>query len=252
LKAILEDDSRHEYATLLTFQRYLNQKGNFCLLEMARIMLDSELSFAEDGSLKIENVNSRTYEIDLSGLMSEDFLEKESFLKRLLTKPDAPIDKALMNANLDELAQQFRRDFCKPMRSGYRVLFLIKEWHRMTNSEEFLDWFVTDFWPSLIEEINRTVLPDYGRIRIVAALLSRGKLDSPLPSNLLCQPDCFSPYRLIDIPLPCWRPDDLEPWLMDVQGLKRDESRREAQRLCDDSDGIPAIICSTLMERYGA
>ncbi len=249
LKSDLEGECESNYATLLLFQRFLNHKGDLCFYEMMRIILESDLETqlsnrVSDGR---QNNGLKTYEVDLSDCATEGFSDELEFLRKLL-KYEGESDAGTVH----ELSQRFFRSLCKSMRSGDRILFWVKEWHRGIEPEAFLNWFVEDFWKSLLQEIDRTVLRDYGRIKVVAVLSSKKKLDFSLPDSLVCQPDCSDTYRLIDVPLPLWEPRDVEDWLMGVKGLTRRESRREAQRICEDSEGLPATICSTLMEEYSA
>jgi hypothetical protein len=247
LKGDLESECESKYAMLLLFQRFLNHKGDLCFYEMMRIILESDLEtqLGSRGSDGYRNNGLKTYEVDLSDLAAEGFSDDLNFLQKLLKYEGEPD-----SGTVHELSQRFVRSLCKSMRSGDRVLFWVKEWHRGIEPEIFLKWFVEGFWKSLLQEINQTVLCDYGKIKVVAVLSSKKKLDFSLPENLVCQPDCFDTYRLIDVPLPLWEPRDVEAWLMEVKGFKRRESSREAQRICEDSDGLPATICSTLMEKY--
>lgn len=151
------------------------------------------------------------------------------------------------------LSQKFRESLCGCLRSGDRVLILVKDWHRLTEPQSFLSWFIEEFWKPLVSEIKHSVIPEYGRIKVVAVLTSSGQIEPKYLSEVsLCTLASFNPHHLIDIPLPNWSVEDIEGWLMDVQKLKRSDSRILAQQIHDESEGKPHTVCSTLKNKYGA
>jgi len=229
---------------LFLLQRATKQMGYYCLHEMLGTLFEHEfqeslLQANKDGSCKVYDVNLES--VGAGGTELE-------CLKQLLRYEG--IDA--YHQNLAELGKTFQKSLCASLRSGDRVVLLIKDWHYV-EPKDFLDWFVKDFWKSLIDEIQHRVLPEYGRIKVVAVLASGGQISSNCLTDLtLWTSNSFEPHHIIDIPLPDWTVIDIEKWLMDVQKLGRTESNRSARRIHAESEGTPQTICSILKERYSA
>ena len=149
--------------------------------------------------------------------------------------------------------QIFQNTLCELLRSGDRVLILVKNWQRMSEPALFLKWFVEDFWSPLIDDIRRVVLPEYGRIRVVAMLISEGPVQSDYLNDITqCTVENHDPYHLIEIALSDWAVADIQKWLMDYQQLKRSESIQLAKQIHGDCEGTPQSIFYNLKERYSA
>jgi len=230
---------------LLLLQRTTKQMGYNCLYEMISTIFEYELQEEvllqgkKDGSCKVYKANLAS--VATGGTELE-------CLKQLFSYEGQPTP----HNDLMGLGQAFQKSLCGSLRSGDRVLILIQEWHYV-EPQSFLRWFIEGFWKPLIDEIKCCVLPEYGRIKVVAVLASGSQVSPDSLSEVpLYSLDSFNPHHLIDVPLPDWTVEDIEKWFMDVQKLGRTDSRRRAQQLHADSDGTPHIICSMLKEQYSA
>ena len=153
--------------------------------------------------------------------------------------------------NLSKNAQVFQNTLCELLRSGDRVLILVKNWQDMAEPAIFLKWFVEDFWSCLIDEIRRVALSEYGRIRVVAMLVSEGPVKSDYLNEITqCTVENHDPCHLMEVALSDWEVDDIQKWLMDYQQLKRNESIQLAQRIHRDCEGTPQSIFYKLKDQY--
>jgi hypothetical protein len=225
-------------------QRTVKQLGEVCLYEIlttvfGRDMQEILLKSKKDGSCKVYTANLASV---VTGGTS---LECLKLLSGYEGQPTSHHDML-------SLGERFRKSLCETLRSGDRVLILIKDWHRV-EPQVFLSWFMTEFWQPLISDIQRLVFPEYGRIKVIAVLASGSQVPLECLSGVpFCSIESFTPQHILDVPLPDWTVDDIEKWYMDVQKLGRTESRRLANQLHADSDGTPQTICSVLKERHSA
>jgi hypothetical protein len=234
---------------LLLLQRTVKQMGEMCLSEMLEMVFGRDMQEVlsrkqndrGDGACKVYTADMASV---AGGGTSVECL-------RLL----AGYEGQSLSYDPVRLGEEFRRSFCQALRSGDRVLILVKDWHYV-EPQIFLRWFVEEFWQPLVAEVRRCVVPKYGRIKVVAVLASGGAVPveclSEVPFCTLDSSNAFEPHHLIDIPLPDWTVEDIQNWLMEVKKMEKADSLIQAQRLHADSDGTPQVVCSILKERYSA
>ena len=176
-------------SALLFLQRTTKQMGDICLHEMLSTIFDHELQEEvllqgqEDGSCKVYDANLAS--VAAGGTELECLRQ----LFRYEGKPSSHND-------LVSLGQAFRKSFCESRRSGDRVLILVKDWHYV-EPQSFLKWFTEGFWKPLLDEIKHCVLPEYGRIRVVAVLASGSQVSPDFLSEVsLCSLDSFNSASL--------------------------------------------------------
>ena len=230
---------------LLFLQRTTLQMGDYCRDEMLTSIFECYVNVALQ---KEENSSYRLCVADFAYGGTTTVGTPLGFLETISGQIGCPTSQ-----DLTGLSQKFRESLCGCLRSGDRVLILVKDWHRLTEPQSFLSWFVEEFWKPLVSEIKRSVIPECGRIKVVAVLTSGSQIEPRYLSEVsFCTLNSFNPHHLIDIPLPNWSVQDIEDWLMDVQKLRRSDSRILAQQIHDESEGKPHTVCSTLKNKYGA
>ncbi len=240
-------------AAVLLLQQSYRQMGKYCLDEILTIVFDRNIqgifsSQDSKGTLKVYNISWG----DSDTGTSLEFLEKIS-----------KYDGIANSTDVSTLNQIFRQSLCESLRSGDRVLILLENCHKLTVAQEFLTWFIEDFWKLLLADIASDVMSEYRLIRLIAALtfetqLDREhsffdnveKFDCQVPSSCTVKNKNFSPFQLIEVPLPNWDNDEISQWLMRFQGLKEVDSKSQAKDIVTDNDGIPRLICSRLKETY--
>jgi hypothetical protein len=223
-------------------QKSRKQMGEYCLDEMLSTIFKSNIQ-----NVFLKAKESGNYISHIVG--GDDVYEKTAlgFLRKISEGNGIEASQ-----NLFTLNQAVRRLFCSSLRSGDCLLILIKDFHTSDDSQgfvNFVSWFLQDFWKSLIDEIQKEVLPQYGRIKVIAVLTSSSIIDETcLKSIDFGDINKFNPYQLLDIPLPDWNKSDIESWLIEFQRMNRCDSQKKAQSAYDGSDGTPQTICNTLQE----
>jgi hypothetical protein len=227
-------------ASILFLQKTTKHMGQYCLDEMLSIIFERDIQISRSNG----QGNCKVYTAGLSDVTAEAtelvFLQKLSEYHGSGTS----VDPFTLN-------QAFRESFCRSLRSGDRVLILVKDCHLLVDPQSFLNWFVDRFWKPLIEEIQDSVISEYGFIRIVAILTCTSQIDDcHLTTIPFCTIENFNPYHMIDIPLSNWTVNDIQRWLMNVRQLGRNDSETKAKQIHAESEGIPHLICSILKETY--
>lgn len=214
-------DKEETIAALLFFERMVNQMGDYCLGEILSILFECEIR-TDTLSSQESNACRPPYLVDLSDVVHE--ANREALLQKLGNYHG----ESLLSQDSD-MNRLFREKFCQSLRSGDRVLILVKNWEDVVNAPEFLIWFVEVFWKQLVDDIKQQVLPKYGRIRIVAVLAAGGAVpDGCMTISAFNSNDCFDVYNPIKVPLTNWTSNDIRKWLMDVQHLDQQEARQKA------------------------
>jgi hypothetical protein len=230
-------------AALMLLERTTNRMGHYCLDEMLSEIFGCNVEcFKPD--IAYDSGSYRTYEVDLSDVASGE-TPISTFLERMADyhkSVDIQDDKT------------FRTTFCESLRSGDRVLILVKNWQHATDAVGFTSWFLHDFWRNLVSQIQQSVLPKYGRIKVIAVLFAGSGVPQDCRKSLSLEPIAqFSPYFPIEVPLPAqWTDKDVGDWLMDVRKMDRELSEVKANQILKETEGLPTSICTYLKEKYSA
>jgi hypothetical protein len=220
-------------AILLFLQRCTKQKGCYCLNEVLDLMIS-------DRKVGDEIIGDfRPYPVDLGSPISE-FNEAE-FSKRLASH---------LSPNLEGNLHDIIKKLCASLRGGSIVFIKVENWDSVIEQEQFLDWFIKNFWQVVICEL-KPVFEEYSKIRFIVALMAKSKvfLDCCF-LEYFCVKDTFDFRKIIEIPLPDWTVEDIKTWLINVQGLSNQESLELASQIYRESEGTPHTICSILEEKF--
>lgn len=232
-RSINDKLSNDSGAILLFLQRSTKQKGSYCINEVLDLLV-SDRKIGEDilGDF-------RPYPVDLGSPISE-FNEIE-FSRRLASHLDSDSEKCLPSI-IEKL--------CSSLRGGSTVFIRIESWDSVTDQENFLDWFLEEFWQPLISELN-SVFNEFSRIRFIVALIAKRQVfDCSSLTSSFCTEDAFEPCKAIELPLPNWTIDDIRTWLINNQGLSNSDSEKFASQIHGESEGTPDTICSILEKKY--
>jgi hypothetical protein len=219
-------------ANILFLQKTTKHMGQYCLDEMLSIIFERDIQISRQNG----QGNCKVYMAGLSDVTAE--ATELVFLQKLSEYHGSgnPADPFTLN-------RAFRESLCRSLRSGDRVLILVKDCHLLVDPQSFLSWFVDRFWKPLIEEIQDSVISEYGLIRIVAILTCNSQIDDCHLTNIpFCTIENFNPYHMIDIPLSNWTVNDIQRWLMNVRQLGRNDSETKAKQIHAESEGIPHLI----------
>ena len=235
-------------AVLFFLQQTKMQMGQFCVEEVLNVILGDQII---DGQV----VGAyRKYSVDLDSAISQ-FNEVE-FLIRLASylKIEALADTA-------ELSQQIREQIRDSIDNGMTIFLEIKSLDELLEQEEFLGWFIKDFWTPLIDQVS-AVSKEF-KSKFIVALIADSQIlpdcTSPdYPLEFFCAEDTFDCYKLINLPLPNWSVDDIQDWLIRFRPLSpklQQERTAELKRIAkkvhrDSGNGIPQNVCINLRSYF--
>lgn len=217
-------------AILLFLQRSTKQKGCYCLDEVLDLMVrDRKVGDDIIGDF-------RSYPIDLGSPISE-FNEVE-FSKRLASHLSSD-SGACLPKSIERL--------CLSLRGGSTIFIRVENWDSVIDQENFLNWFIKEFWHPLISDLN-PIFGEFGKIRFIVALVAKSKVfdDCSYLSPCFCTADTFQSGKAIELPLPDWEVEDIKKWLINFRGLSNAESLKLAKQIHRESEGTPDTICSIL------
>ena len=230
-------------AILLFLQRNKKQLGKYCVEELIYVLMNNQII---DG--KIEGDYKR-YPIDIGNV---NYLpSKAGFIQGI--SEHLGIDSS---SDLEEALTQIRRCIYSSLSIGSTIFFEIKGINKLTDKEEFLNWFLGNFWQPLIDEIN--ILLKQNKNKVIAALIA----DSQFPINCsssieFCHESILTPDKIIEISLSDWTFYDIYNWLIWFKNLSDQsaqmtlkEIEKMAQEIHDESEGTPESVCLRLRERF--
>ncbi|TVP63146.1 MAG: hypothetical protein EA342_18370 [Leptolyngbya sp. LCM1.Bin17] len=233
-------------AVLFFLQRTRMQMGHFCVAEVLNVILGDQII---DGQV----VGAyRKYSIDLNSAISQ--LNETEFLIRLgsYLNLDAQGDAKT-------LARQIRETIRNSIDSGTTIFLEIKSLDDLLEQQDFLAWFIDDFWKPLIDEV--AAVSQEFKSKFIVALIADSQIlpdcsDPDYPIAYFCAEAAFDCYKMMSLPLPNWSVEDIQDWLMRFRPLfpklqheTKDNLKRMAKRVHRMSgDGIPQNVCANLQE----
>lgn len=234
-------------AVLFFLQETKLQMGRFCVEEVLNVILGDQII---DGQV----VGSyRRYSVDLDSAISQ-FNETE-FLKCLASYFDLE-----GSTDIKKLSQQLREKIRLSIDNGTTIFLEIKSLDELLEKEEFLGWFIKDFWKPLINEVL-DVSQAY-KSKFIVALIADSQIfpecsDPDYPSEYFCDEVSLDCYKMLSLSLPDWSVEDIENWLIrfrtispKLQQKKQTDLKRIANKIHKESRGIPQNICANLQERF--
>lgn len=104
--------------------------------------------------------------------------------------------------------------------------FLIEvDLYALTPQDDFLEWFVNDFWIPLISRLP-TVAAQKRMVRLMAILSVAGYVPEPcLPQHICCEGAAISDGKILNLPLQSWTELEICDWLFNFSGLTAQLSR---------------------------
>jgi Effector-associated domain 9/inactive STAND len=220
-------------AILLFLQRFTKQKGIYCLNEVLDLMI-SDRKIGDDiiGDF-------RPYPIDLGSAISE-FNENE-FSKRLASHLSSESEVPLSNSI---------KTLCSSLKGGSTIFIQIENWDSVLEKDIFLKWFIEEFWQTVIFELE-PIFQEYSKIRFIVALVAKSQVFPDCSSlDYFCKNNPFDYRKIIELPLPDWKIEDIKNWLINFQGFSNTKSLQWANRIYHESEGTPNVVCSILEDNF--
>ena len=221
-------------------QKSFRMRGDLLLLEVQKF-LQSEIGRYKTPSLKHYRICLKDNTLPVT---------QEGILERLCRDLNANPNQANLNENLQGIVVQ---ELCRPLRGATTLFLEIGPWDEIPLEQQspLLDWFLQDFWTSLVQQHNQ-VAQDYSRVQCIAMVYTY----SDLPD--LCRSLCDFPEkperspdlgRLINLPLEPWTETEILDWL-EEQGYLKNDCRVQSRRIYQQSDGQPRTVHALLDELF--
>jgi hypothetical protein len=221
-------------SVLFLLQKSKRQMGHYCVEEVINVIMSEQIV---DGQI----IGSyRRYSVDLGSAISQ--YNETEFLIRLASHFN--IDSS---AALEEVSQRIRKKIRSSIGDGTTIFLEIKSLDDLLEQEEFLEWFIKEFWKPLIDEI--TVVSKIYRSKFIVALIADSQILLDRSPDYFCDNDSFDRYKMLELPLPNWTVEDIEDWLIrfrvllaSMEGKTDAEFRQVARKIHRGSEGIPESV----------
>jgi hypothetical protein len=181
---------------------------------------------------------------------SYDIAEPEPFLNFLASKydltPREPVDEDL-NAYISRINQAI----WGALYAGNVFLLQVQIKCELCLDDQFIQWFVNEFWKNLCEPLNPSQ-----RIRLVGIFSVDMEVPKVLIDKLRCTKSKFDSEKLLLLPLKKWKKDEIYGWLIDHSGLLEPPislSQTQLERMATSiyaksNSGEPITVYSQLMD----
>jgi hypothetical protein len=234
IRRLLDADSDSGRAGLLLFQRCSRMSGRRCAERIVSILK------AEGGEL------FRHFPV---GLRPGDRNDAAALLRHLAAHLNLSIEARPRSEQLARVSG----GLCGSLQAGSIALIDVSGCDWLTYDEpEVLRWLVTDFWSTVLAELQATARQLPGSVTLIGLLF----FDDELPAGALepahcCGIDNVCPARVLEIELRQWSRTEVLDWLMrfGMPGHPQDDARRIADIVMRVSAGMPSLIENELLNR---
>lgn len=226
-------------ATILFLQKTKKQSGEYCLEEFIDVITSNQLVALQRMEI---NFKSTAYQPN-----------KYGFINAISEYLNIQISDNLQENETTLLGQIYAK-INSSLSLGDTIFFEIKSINRLEDKENFIQWFMEDFWNPLISQYRKSL--NENRNKLIFALISESKFN--VQDCYLSQEVILNHDKMIEIPLFDWDCEDIENWLIlhyklfprfaNIQDSHK--IKIEAQDIYDVSEGTPEIICSILKEYF--
>lgn len=237
LKSILGEIEKKEGAALFLLQNSRSMGGNWCIKNIKFKLQDMGMWYppCEFEFLSYQQANP----IDFLNFLAHKF-SVQPCLEEIPTYTDEIINK-----------------ICDSLSSG-NIFFIQVDIYKLNCQDQFLDWFVHQFWCTLLERLPG-LSQKHPLIRFVAVLSVRGSIPKDyLQPYLCCKKQNFDSKKILELPLQKWSHLEIKNWLFNFSGLtashigrtplKRLDIEQMAQTIFQITQGKPSEVYSELME----
>jgi hypothetical protein len=127
--------------------------------------------------------------------------------------------------------------------------------YTLNPQDSFLEWFVKDFWLSLVGRLP-AISRQKKKVRLIAILAVRDSIPKAcLPSAICCKKANFDGGKILELPLQKWKKEEICDWLFNFSGLTAQstplgdtEIDAMAQNIHAVTNGIPHDVYHELMD----
>ncbi|MCM0594015.1 MAG: hypothetical protein ACSI46_06090 [Gloeotrichia echinulata DVL01] len=179
-----------------------------------------------------------------------------------LLRPDISDERSLLNAIADyfkpveshpndqEYIQNIIDQISASVQGNSIVFFDFTNWDSLLeNDDKLLSWFIEYFWRPLNIK-HQEISQDYSWVKFILFIsLSSIASESYSHLNYCCNYNDFDSLKILNLPLQNWTERDINDWLQEVYGLRKDKSQEIAKKIYRLSNpGIPSTVCLKLEE----
>jgi hypothetical protein len=143
---------------------------------------------------------------------------------------------------------------CQSLQSASVVFIEVEIWQNIAQREDFIAWFLQDFWAALIRHWRQSPqqLP---MIRLMTVIVANSPVPDDCFRHLRCTCDQPRSEHLLELPLERWQEQDIRNWLFRYSGLTnrsigitRAQIDQMARNIYETSDnGLPASVRNALL-----
>ncbi len=177
-----------------------------------------------------------------------------------LLRPDISDERSLLNAIADyfkpveshpndqEYIQNIIDQISASVQGNSIVFFDFTNWDSLLeNDDKLLSWFIEYFWRPLNIK-HQEISQDYSWVKFILFIsLSSMASESYGHLSYCCNHNDFDSLKILNLPLQNWTERDINDWLQEVYGLRKDKSQEIAKKIYRLSNpGIPVTVCSNL------
>lgn len=229
-------------SALFLLRKSKKQMGHYCVEEVINVLMSDQLI---DGQI----IGAyRRIPIDLDSPISQ-YNEKE-FLIRLASYLGVEESNDLI-----VLLQKIRKKICNSIDCGTTIFLEIRGLDDLLEKENFLVWFIEEFWQPLIDEVL-TISKKY-RSKFIVALIADSYIMPDCSLDYFCDGESFDCYKILELPLPDWTVKDIHDWLIRfhtvsvcMKNRTIEDLQKIAKKIYRESEGTPQSVCVSLREQF--
>jgi len=137
------------------------------------------------------------------------------FIRILAEKYDIDVS----SDSIDRIVEQAIDKICKSFYPGSIWLISI-ELRRIETENHFLKWFICKFWEEFTSKLEQ-IGQNCPLVRVMAVLsIEKGNIPKNyLPDSQYCTKTNFDGRKILKLPLPPWKKEDIKTWLILYSGL---------------------------------
>jgi len=226
-------------------QKSFYMRGDLLILEIQKLLAHGMRGYGTGSNLKPYRICLE----DQTGLSTDRVGILERLCRDLGLNSRYDSVEALEAAVIETL--------CRPLRGTTTLLLEIGPWDEIPEEQQqaLLDWFLQDFWISVVQQQNQ-VADKFRGVQCIAIVYSNDDLpvlcqdlcyfpasDSPIPIVL-----DFNPPKLIHLPLELWTELEIHDWL-EKQGYSINDCAVNARKIHQKSGGGSPRTVHDLLNR---
>jgi hypothetical protein len=179
---------------------------------------------------------------------SYEMAEPEPFLNFLASKYNLSLRES--DEDIRTYLGRINLAICNSLYAGNVFLLHVQIKCELGADDQFVHWFVEEFWHNLCLQLNPIQL-----IRVVGILSVDGGVPKNLINELCCTKNSFNRQKLLSLALQKWKKEEISRWLISYSGLSEPPIEMDSTKLdrmassiySKSNSGEPVTVYSQLM-----